>query len=483
MRSAWSTEILLSVDRAALATLRGQLEHQLRAAIDGGRLQAGVVLPSSRELAAQLGLSRGVVVEAYEQLAAEGYLVSRRGSGTRVGRRPPAVRQSAGDHRLHAPAYAFDFKPGLPDLTLFPRRAWAACLQHAAARAAAPQLDYPDARGDETARRVLAHYLARARAAQAEASNLVLCSGYTQGLDLAARVFAERGVRRVAVEEPCFSGLWQSLQRLGLQTIHLAVDEDGLAVQQLERGAAQAVVVAPAHQFPTGAVLAPQRRTALVEWARRSGGWIVEDDYDAEFRYDREPMPALQGLAPDRVLYIGTASKILAPALRLGWMLTPPALTAAVAAMKQRVDRGAPAIEQRALARFVEGGALDRHLRAARPVYRRRHDTLLAALARSCIGGGVRGVAAGLHVMVELPRTTDEATVVHEAARRGVRVFGASAFWRDSTAAAPALVLGFGAIAESRIADGIARLADAVEQARGAGRRPLGVEQRRRETV
>jgi GntR family transcriptional regulator / MocR family aminotransferase len=275
-------------------------------------------------------------------------------------------------------------------------------------------------------------------------------------------------VRSVAVEDPSYPGLAVNLRSLGLDIVHVPVDHDGINVAMLERSNAQAVVLAPAHQFPTGASLSQQRRMQLLAWAQCRQAWVVEDDYDAEFRYDQEPMPALQGQVPERVIYIGTASKILSPALRLGWMLTPGVLTAPMALMKRRIDRGGPAIEQIALARLLESGAVDRHLRTARVAYRRRREALLQALSHVHPAARTRGAAAGLHVMVELPVDVDEALVVREARECAIRVFGGSAYRREGSAGAAALVLGFGGIAESKIAEGVSKLADIIARCRGS---------------
>jgi GntR family transcriptional regulator/MocR family aminotransferase len=471
VRAAWSTDILLAIDRDSPATLRCQLESQLRDAIDQARLRADTVLPSSRELAAWLGLSRGVVVEAYEQLVAEGYIVSRRGSGSRVAARarvvsrPPAPPNDPSDQPLR-----YDFRPGVPDLAAFPRQAWAACLRHAALQATAAELGYPDPRGNPACRHELAAYLTRARAAVVQPAQVVMCSGFTQGIDLVARVLAERGLERVAIEDPCFGGLATHLQSHGLKPLRIPVDAQGMDVQRLEQARAQAVVLAPAHQFPTGAVLAAERRARLVAWARVQGAWIVEDDYDAEFRYAGEPLAAMQGMAPERVIYIGTASKVLSPALRLGWIVAPEPWTGALTQLKRRVDRGGPSIEQAAWARFVERGLLDRHLRRCRVAYRRRRDRLLAALSRWGVVDEVMGTAAGLHLMVRLHAGVDEARVVAQARRLGVGVHGASGYWQGNLGAHdPALVLGYGAIDEGDIEAGVAALAAVVARC-GAAR-------------
>jgi GntR family transcriptional regulator / MocR family aminotransferase len=406
-RTTSAADLLVRLERGATVPLRLQLERELRGAIQGGRLRHGALLPSTRVLAADLGLSRGVVVEAYEQLLAEGYLSAHRGSATRVaGRRTADSGTPAAEAGVPTPRY--DFRPGLPDLSLFPRRAWAAAMRCAFSAISDSALDYPDPRGAEPARRAVATYLNRARATVARADRVVFCSGSAQGIGLLCRVLRERGVRRIAVENPGHADQCTDIQKSGLETPRIPVDEHGLCVDRLNRIDVGAVLVTPAHQYPTGAVLAPERRAALLEWAARRRAIIIEDDYDAEYRYDREPIGAMQGLAPDRVAYVGTASKVLAPALRLAWLVVPGALVDDVARAKLHADRGSPTPEQLAFADFLDCGAFDRHVRRTRQIYRRRRDALVAALQRHLPRLQFHGVAAGLHLMIELTRDVDE---------------------------------------------------------------------------
>src|SRR5262245_42696057 len=307
VRSTSAAELLLRIDRQAAMPVRLQLERDLRRAVQSGRLLPGSLVPSTRVLAADLGLSRGVVVEAYEQLLAEGYFTSRHGSGTRVVER----RRHAEPVPAPAPAMEsprFDLRPGLPDLSLFPRRAWMASVRRAMADAPADAFDYPDARGVESARIALASYVNRARATVARPDRVLFSTGSAQGIGLVCRVLRDRGVRAVAVEDPGHADQCTDIRALGLKTPRIPVDAGGLCVDHLERSDAGAVLITPAHQYPTGAVLAPERRTALLDWAERTGGVIIEDDYDADYRYDREPVGALQGLAPDHVVYVGYRS-------------------------------------------------------------------------------------------------------------------------------------------------------------------------------
>jgi GntR family transcriptional regulator / MocR family aminotransferase len=443
---------------------RAQLEEQLRDGIRSGRLAPGAALPSSRGLARELGLSRGVVVDAYAQLGAEGYLVSRQGAPTRVVEAPPS--NPTGVSRASAPAERpprFDFRPGGPDVSLFPRSAWLASLRRALRDAPDARLDYGDPRGAPELRSALARYLGRARGVVCDPELVVVTSGMAQGMALIARALVARGAVRIGVEDPSSAPGRDQLSTNGLEVLAVPVDEDGLQTDVVERLAPDAVFVAPAHQFPLGVVLAPERRAALIEWARRTGGLVLEDDYDAEYRYDRAPVGAVQGLAPELVAYAGSVSKTLAPGLRLGWMVAPERLAEAVIAAKASDDLGTPVVEQLALADFLDCGELDRHLRRTRGVYRARRDALVAALARHLPGSEPAGVAAGLHLVVHLPPQMDERAVLERARSRGVGLYGLSEHRVEP--GPPALLLGYGRITEPAIDAGAAELAAAVRYA------------------
>jgi GntR family transcriptional regulator / MocR family aminotransferase len=278
---------------------------------------------------------------------------------------------------------------------------------------------------------------------------------------------AAGGARRLALEDPTNPEQHQIARRAGLEPVPIAVDGDGLRVDALERARADAVVVTPAHQHPTGAVLSGERRTALLGWLRDRDALAIEDDYDAEYRYDRAAVGALQGLEPDRVAYAGSASKTLAPALRLGWLAVPPRLLARIREEKLIADLGTARIEQQALAHFLERGELDRHLRRMRARYRARRDVLVAALAEALPEATVRGVAAGLHVTVELSEADDERAIAEEAARRRIAL-DTMRDYRGGAQSGPAvLMLGYGQAAEPTIRAGVRALAEAVRAARG----------------
>lgn len=450
---------LVDLDRGAGVGLREQLERGLRAGIREGRLHPGTRLPSTRELAARLQVARGVVVEAYAQLTAEGWLVSRQGSGTRVA---PAAAAPAADPEPWpwAQPMPHDFALGVPDLAAFPRAAWLAATRRVLRDLPDAQLSHPDPRGAPALRAALAAYLGRQRGVVTTADRIVVTNGFWQGLGVVCRALAERGARRIAMEDPGFVFHRHVVTRAGLEPVGVPVDDRGLRTDLL--GDEDAVLVTPAHQSPTGVVTAPERRTALLAWAAERDAIVIEDDYDAEHRYDRDPVGALQGLAPERVVYGGTASKTLAPALRLGWVAAPASLARAVATEKGFADGGSPTLEQLVLADLIERGDLDRHLRRTRTAHRRRREALAQALAEHLPEARIRGVAAGLHVAVDLPPDTDEHAVVVAAAGRGVRVEGLGP--HRFGPGRPGLLLGFGALSEQAIRRGVAELAAAVRE-------------------
>jgi GntR family transcriptional regulator/MocR family aminotransferase len=453
------SELLLTLDRRASGPLRSQLEEQLRSAVRDGRLAPGTALPSTRALARDLGVSRGVVVEAYDQLAAEGYLAARQGAPTRVAEAAFETPGAARDASPQRPP-RFDFRPGAPDVALFPRTRWIASLRRALREAPDARFDYGDARGAPELREALARYLGRVRGVACDPGRVIVTSGMAQGMALLGRTLVARRARRIAVEDPCSAPGRDQLAGTGLEPVPVDVDASGLRLDLLEAAAPDAVVVTPAHQFPTGVVLAPERRAALAEWAVRSSAFVLEDDYDAEYRYDRAPVGAVQGLAPERVVYAGSVSKTLAPALRLGWLVAPEQLAAAIAAAKASDDLGTPVVEQLTLADFIERGELDRHLRRTRATYRGRRDALVAALARHLPGCAPAGIAAGLHMVVHLPQSADERGVLARARERDIALYGLSE--HSIRPARPALLLGYGRISEPAIEPGVRALARVV---------------------
>jgi GntR family transcriptional regulator/MocR family aminotransferase len=479
--SGLSPGLLIRLDRSASQPLRGQLEETLRETIRGGRLRAGERLPSSRELARELGISRGLVQECYGQLLAEGYLTSRTGSATRVA---DISGQQAGDRLAASPAATpasaaprprvsleppliADFQHGVPDLSSFPRTDWAWAVKQACTQAAAAELGYGDPRGSVVLREVLAGYLRRVRAAAASPAQMIISTGFAQGINLVLHALARMGgVTCVAFEDPGYGSAKadetvRAALAMGLRVAYVPVDEEGLVVSALTASGAHAVVVTPAHQSPTGVVLSPARRQALTDWARRGGGYVIEDDYDSEFRYDKEPVGALQGLAPEHVFLLGTASKALAPAVRLGWIQAPASLAAAVAAEKEMSDRGSCTIDQLALATLLTTGRYDRHLRRMRIVYAARRAALTAAFATRVPDVELTGLAAGFHAVAPLPPGASEQAVIAEARQRRVGLHGIGDYRGNPDSSAPAaLVMGFGNVRERAIEPAIAAIAD-----------------------
>ena len=457
-------DLLLDLGRDGGGPLRRRLERELREAVRAGRLAPGVALPSSRALAAQLGVSRGVVVESYAQLVAEGYLRARQGASTIVAPRAPApsARSPWRARAQPAPAPRYDFRYGTPDLSAFPRAVWQASAARSLRGLPDARLGYSDGRGAIELRDVLAGYLGRARGVVADPALMLVSGGTRDALGLVWRVLRDGGARRVAVEDPGWSAQRETALAAGLEPVPVAVDERGLRVDALRALDVDAVAVTPAHQCPTGAVLAPERRAALLEWARDRDAVVVEDDYDAEYRYDREPIGALQGMAPEVVVYAGSASKTLAPALRLGWLVLPERLIDAAVRRRREDSRGRPLFDQLALADLLDRGELDRHLRRMRRRYRDRRDALAAAVAASLPGAAVEGIAAGLHAVVRLPAGTDEAATVAAAAARCIALEGLADFYAAATSPSPALVLGYANLAEPAITRGIAELARAL---------------------
>jgi GntR family transcriptional regulator/MocR family aminotransferase len=458
-------ELLLRLDRTRPEPLGAQLERELREAIRSGRLRIGERLPSSRALAGELGVSRGLVLDCYQQLQAEGFLTTRTGSATRVAGgayQPPAPPVRAAP----APRLAVDFRSGVPDLSSFPRRDWLWALREAARQAPTEAFGYGDPRGSEALREMLAAYLRRVRGAVADPERLVICAGFAQGLNLVLRALAHRGVRRLAVEDPGDLDQPAIAARAGLQAVPVPVDEDGVDVAALAATDARAVILTPAHQSPTGVVLGPGRRQALVAWANQRDATIIEDDYDAEFRYDREPVGAVQGLAPDRVALLGTVSKSLAPTLRLGWIVCPAGLAEAVAHEKDLADRGSPGLEQLALSWLIQSGRYDRHLRRMRATYAQRRETLVTSLARHAPRVELRGLAAGFHAVAHLPDSLSEPEVVAAARARSVGLYGMSRYRSSGATSPPRLVLGFGNLREGAIARGIATIGDLLHDGR-----------------
>ncbi|MFD9326676.1 PLP-dependent aminotransferase family protein [Streptomyces sp. NPDC060065] len=528
--SAGSSDFLqLDIGEAPFGGRVDWLAGQLRRAISDGRLPLGSRLPATRGLAAELQVSRGVVTEAYQRLSEDGHVAGRGRNGTVVVAAPTGASRSPGPSRSSdaarspgapqqpyrselpgdalsrlfsappgddifdlirsAPA-RIDFSPGVPDLTAFPRAAWLRAEREVLGGLSAPGFGYGDPCGTPELRRAVAHWLARNRGIRVEPDEVIVVAGTAQALALLGQVLRDDGVEEIAVEDPGSLGVRQHLQWQGLRTPPVSVDAEGIRVAELRTHGV--VLLTPAHQFPTGVVLGGARRRELMRWVG-DGGLIVEDDYDAEHRYDRPPVPALRSMLPERVCYAGSVSKLLAPALRTGWLVAPPRYRDALVAAKRFADLGNPALPQLVLARLMESGELERQLRQLRRRHRRRRDAMIAAIRHRLPGAVVHGAAAGLHLLItferpelggsefsgpefagsdfagpESARPLGEALLDTDLAAaslaRGVKVHPLS--WHRQRPGPPGLLLGYAASPATAIADGVAAIGDALRDVR-----------------
>ena len=488
-------QIPLLLDRSRPESLTGQLVEQLREAIRRGRIPAATRLPSSRDLSEQLAISRNTVVRAYDSLVAEGYLDPRPASGMFVAPRlpdnpfPPApvaaeplddagAASATPLRALRAPdlvnrnrsRLSFDFFPGQPSASLFPLKTWRRLLQSALTHGGAVGLaHYSDPAGSSTLRAAIAAHLAAARGVVVDPNGIVIVNGVQEAISIAARLFLgpdETGL----VETPCYQGAAFAFEASGARLVGVAVDEDGLKVDELPDEPAALIYLTPSHQYPTGYMLSPERRRRLVAWARRNGCYILEDDYDGDFRYEGSPLPAVAAIAPDRVLYLGTFSKSLGAGLRIGYVAAPPQLAEAIRSAKALLNNGNAWLEQAALAEMMRGGGFRAHLTRLRGHYAESRDALVESLRRHFGEVEVSGAEAGLHVFWRLPAGVPDAPALEALARRArVGVYslasGGAYETRPSLLAQRALILGYAAMTPRQIEQGVARLSDAVDEA------------------
>ena len=499
----------LSIEEAPVGGLSDWLAERLRGAISDGRLPVGSRLPATRVLAAELRVSRGVVTEAYQRLTEDGHVAGRGRAGTvivaaPIGTTPAALPSRTGASRTPSPRGTaqrdrrrsgppkkelpepdlevfdamraaparIDLTPGVPDLAAFPRAAWLRAERAVLSNLSASAFGYGDPAGTPRLRLAVANWLARNRGIKADPDDIIIVAGVAQALGLIAQVLGRAGITEIAVEDPGSLGSRQHLQLWGMRTPPIPVDSDGLRVDRLTESAARVVLVTPAHHFPTGVVLEGERRRELIRWAA-AGGLIVEDDYDAEHRYDRPPVPALRAMLTDQVVYAGSVSKLLAPSLRIGWMLAPPQYKEALAGAKRLADLGNAALPQLVLAQLMESGELERQLRFVRKRHRQRRDAMIDAISNYLPMATVHGAAAGLHLTITFDDLSRELfnglgsdlSDVHLAAaalRAGVKTQPLS--WHSQEPQPPGLVLGYAARTPTEITEAVAVLGELVNQ-------------------
>jgi GntR family transcriptional regulator / MocR family aminotransferase len=487
-----AASLLVRIDSRLRDGLQQQIYASIRRAILDGVVAPGTRLPSSRVLAGDLGVSRTTTLLAVQQLQAEGYLTARRGSGMSVAHelpddllqrraaRPPAtprhpalsrrgaalVASPQGARRLVGPPRAF--RIGTPAVDLFPVALWSRLLNRRLRSVTAGQLDYGDSAGLPALREAIADHVQTARGTHCGAAQVIIVAGAQQGFELACRLLLDPG-DRVWMEEPGYPGARSALRAAGARIVPVPVDGEGLRVDLGSRRArdARLVYVTPSHQYPIGVPMSLPRRLALLEWARARSAWVIEDDYDSEFRYGARPIPCLHGLDVDgRVIYVGSFSKTLFPALRLGFVIVPSDLQPGLVAARAAADQHPPTLDQAVLADFILEGHFARHLRRMRVVYRERLEALTAAAERYCGGAlSVRPVQTGLHALADL-EGADAEGVSREAAARGVEAAPLSAYFTGRERAGDALILGFGAVRPEAARRGMERLAAAIDAAR-----------------
>ncbi len=481
--TAGSDFLQLSINDAPVGGLSDWLARHLRLAIADGRLPVGSRLPATRVLAGELCVSRGAVTEAYQRLIEDGHIAGYGRGGTIVVAAPVPVPMTPSApvpaspptaravfaaapgadvfDTLRAVPARIDMSPGVPDLAAFPRTAWLRAERSVLSDLSASAFGYGDPRGTPALRLAVAHWLARNRGIRVDASEVLIVAGVAQALGLLAQVLRHDGIFEIAVEDPGSLGTRQHLRNWRLDTPPIAVDSEGVRVEELRAQGAPAVLVTPAHQFPTGVVLDGERRRELMQWAS-VGGLIIEDDYDAEHRYDRPPVPALRSMLAEHVCYAGSVSKLLAPALRVGWVVAPPKYRDALVAAKRNADLGNAVLPQLVLARLMESGAMERQLRFLRRRHRRRRDAMLDAIRTHLPGAVVHGAAAGLHLMITMDANFADVDLAAASLARGVKVQPLS--WHSQRPHQPGLVLGYAATTPSAISEGVATLGSIVRR-------------------
>lgn len=460
-RRLQARELLLQLDHSRSASVSRQVEEQMRGAIRSGALAAGEQLPSTRVLAEDLGVSRGVILRAYGQLSAEGYIVLRQGAAPTV---RAAIRLDSKTIRrpTERTGIVYDLRPHLPDLATFPRQPWLRAVRESLAQARIADLTYSDAAGLWDLRVSVANYLSRARGVAAHPAHTLITAGSTHSISLVSRVLARRGATRMAFENPSHRILRAAASMAGQTVVAAGIDELGVRPETAER--VDSLVVSPAHQFPTGIVLAPKRRELLVEWAKEHDVLILEDDYDAEFRYDRAPTRALQSLAPEHIAYVGSTGKTFAPALRLGWVVLPMPLVGEVTRELEGNMLHISGLDQLAFARFLQCGDFDRHLRRMRRLYCARRSFVTELLGRLLPDHELRGIAGGLHLVLGMPSHSAAASVRAEAYARGIGIDSIDQHSFADFSGPAGLVIGYGSLPEPTLEEALSGLVDIIRK-------------------
>ncbi|WP_158888176.1 PLP-dependent aminotransferase family protein [Amycolatopsis anabasis] len=459
MAESWSSSSWdVHLDWQPSSGSRG-LAEAIRQAIRDGRLAPGTAVPSTRALAKDLDVARGTVTRVYADLAAEGYLRTSQGAPTRVAT-AGAAPISPPRLRADAPEARWDLMPGRPDVSAFPRGAWLSATRRVLQDAPAQVFGYSDARGPVVLREALARYLARSRGVLADPERIVVCGGFSHGIALLSAVLRDLGVGEIAFEDPSLPQFRRLVADAGHRIPGIPVDDHGIRVSEVD---SPAVVVTAAHQYPIGVTLAPDRRTALARLATEQGTIVIEDDYDGEFRFDGQQVGALQALAPERIVYVGTASKTLAPAMRVGWLVLPRSLVEPVRAKLASTGWRPPTLEHLVLAEFLESGEYDRQVRRCRSAYRARRDRLLAALPGYLTP---KGIPAGLQALLMLPGFgPSEAQVMASARRNSVAFEPLGDYWIRAPDRPPGLVIGYATPAKHAFGPAIEALLKTLREA------------------
>jgi GntR family transcriptional regulator / MocR family aminotransferase len=490
-------DLVITFDSKSVLPLHRQLYEELRRSILTGRLLPGQRVPSTRAMARSLGISRTTVTQSYEDLLSEGYLQASHGSGTFICEQLPEELLRSSTERnetkearlkresLQLSAYGasivgtlpaestpkdtlISFKPGTLDYEAIPLKQWGSLMSRHFRSCNRAMLDYTNnPLGYVPLREAIAGYLARSRAVRCDPDQVIIVNGSQQALDLISRVLIDRG-DTVAMEDPGYLGARHTFQAHGARLWPVAVDDSGIVIERLPaRSAAKLKVIylTPSHQFPTGMVLSLPRRLELLQWAQKRNAFIIEDDYDSEYRYGGRPIPALQGLdKSDSVVYVGTFSKVLFPALRIAYMVAPKSLVAVLACAKRLADRQSPLLEQYVLTDFINDGHLERHIRRMRTLYGRRRQTLARSLAMH-LGDRVTitGESAGMHLMAQIKSRRSDEEIIERAGRLGVELVSARQYYLRSECSGK-FVLGFAGLTERKIQEGVRRLSKALEE-------------------